>query len=138
MNRHGLADWAFRFDHARRRFGSCRMRAKLITLSRMLTLLNSETQVRDTILHEIAHVLTPGDGHGQRWKDKCVEIGARPERCYDDDDVAAPPRRAARYEIGCRVCDWWADRHRITRRRLICRKCATPVTYRHKPTFATT
>ncbi|HYO07513.1 MAG TPA: SprT-like domain-containing protein, partial [Tepidisphaeraceae bacterium] len=68
MNQHGLSDWRFDFDHARRRFGSCRPRQKLITLSRHLVFLNEEPEVRDTILHEIAHALTPGDGHGRRWK----------------------------------------------------------------------
>jgi len=56
MRHHGLAaaGWTFRFDHARRRFGSCQPRRKLVTLSRPLTLLNSEDQVRDTILHAAA------------------------------------------------------------------------------------
>ena len=78
MRQHGLNDWTFRFDHARRRFGSCQPRRKVITLSRPLAFLNAEPQVRDTVLHEIAHALTPGDGHGSRWKRKCVEIGAEP------------------------------------------------------------
>src|SRR4051794_7171378 len=91
MRQHGLSDWTFRFDHARRRFGSCRTRLKLITLSRPLTFLNDEPQVRDTILHEIAHSLTPGDGHGPAWRRKCAEIGANPRRCYGDDEVISPP-----------------------------------------------
>ena len=42
MRQHGLIDagWRFRFDHARRRFGSCRYAEKAITLSRPLVLLN--------------------------------------------------------------------------------------------------
>jgi predicted metal-dependent hydrolase len=95
MRQHGLAKWTFRFDHARRRFGSCRARQKVITLSRPLTFLNPEPEVRDTILHEIAHALAPDDGHGALWKQKCVEIGARPIRCYGDETVASPPRRPA-------------------------------------------
>jgi predicted SprT family Zn-dependent metalloprotease len=133
MRQHGLADWNSRFDHARRRFGSCRAREKRITLSRPLTFLNDEAQVRDTILHEIAHALTPGDGHGSRWRAKCVEIGAQPKRCYGDAEVVSPPRREAPYEIGCARCGWWAERRRITRRRkLVCRACRSPVVYRAK------
>jgi predicted SprT family Zn-dependent metalloprotease len=130
MKQHGLSDWSFRFDHARRRFGSCRTRAKVITLSRPLTFLNDEAQVRDTVLHEIAHALTPEDGHGEVWKRKCREIGADPRRCYTDQEVLSPPRRVAPYRIGCEACGWWADRHRRTRRKLMCRACRKPVVIR--------
>jgi predicted SprT family Zn-dependent metalloprotease len=127
---HGLADWSFCFDHARRRFGSCQPRRRRITLSRVLTLLNDDAEVRDTILHEIAHALTPGDNHGARWKAMCLRIGAKPRRCYSDEHVTSPPRRAAPYQIGCLACGWWQDRHRRTRRKLICRKCRAGVVVR--------
>src|SRR4051812_49651304 len=91
MDRHGLADWRFQFDHARRRFGSCRIRTRTITLSRPLTLLNPEDQVRDTILHEIAHALTPGDGHGTKWRAAGARGGARPPRGFGGAGGGAPP-----------------------------------------------
>ena len=48
--------------------------------------LSSLDQVRDTILHEIAHALVgPGHGHDAVWKRKCREVGARPERCGQAD-----------------------------------------------------
>ena len=139
MREHGLGDdWRFSFDHARRRFGSCRLPRdprsgpKMITLSRPLTLLNDETQVRDTILHEIAHALSPGAGHGPRWRQKCREIGANPRRTYGDDEVISPPRKPAWFEMGCETCNWWIDRRRRTRRKLVCRGCRRAVTYRVK------
>jgi predicted SprT family Zn-dependent metalloprotease len=134
MRQHGLlaAGWTFKFDHARRRFGSCRPRSRAITLSRPLTLLNGDDQVRDTILHEIAHALTPGDGHGPQWKAKCREIGARPQRCYTDADVSSPPRKPAPYRIGCVPCGWWVDRRRLTPRTLVCRTCRTRLVYQER------
>src|SRR5690554_5113054 len=104
IQQHGLAGWTFAFDHARRRFGSCNYTRRQITLSRPLTLLNAEAEVRDTILHEIAHALTPGDGHGDRWKAICRRIGANPSRCYTDHTVVSPPRRPAWFQIGCAQC----------------------------------
>ena len=103
------------------------MQRKLITLSRPLVLLNASQQVRDTLLHEIAHALTPGDGHGRRWKAKCVQIGAVPRRCYGEDEVVAPARSPAKYVMSCAICKWQTPRRRRTKRRLICRFCRSPV-----------
>jgi predicted SprT family Zn-dependent metalloprotease len=130
MAQHGLSGWSFRFDHARRRFGSCRYRERVITLSRPLVLLNDVAEVRDTILHEIAHALSPGDGHGPKWRAACRQIGARPVRCYSDQTVRSPARPPARYRLGCGHCDWWVDRHRLTRTRYVCRRCSGPLIYR--------
>lgn len=44
-------------------------------------LLRTEKQIRETVLHEIAHALLPreaaiaGQGHGDSWKKKCSELG---------------------------------------------------------------
>lgn len=132
LKEHGLSSWRFQFDHARRRFGSCRYRAKVITLSKTLAFLNDEGQVRDTILHEIAHVLAPEDGHGEKWKAMCLRVGAKPVRCYQDEEVVSPPRREARYQMGCGRCGWWADRFRLTRKKLVCRACREKVVFREK------
>lgn len=134
MARHGLHDWRFEFDHARRRFGCCKYRSKVISLSRPLTLLNAEPQVLDTILHEIAHALTPGDGHGPRWRAACVKLGARPQRCYGETEVASPPRRPAAYRYGCGPCAWWVDRRRLVANRYVCGKCGGKLIYHHKAT----
>ncbi len=127
MKQHGLGDWHFAFDHARRRFGSCQAARRLITLSRTLTFLNSPEEVRDTILHEIAHALTPRDGHGRQWKATCVAIGAKPERCYQLAQVITPPSRLARYQLGCPKCGWKTPRFRQPTRKLLCRACRSPV-----------
>lgn len=136
MARHGLHTWKFRFDHARRRFGSCRYAARTITLSRPLVLLNDESQVRDTILHEIAHALTPGDGHGARWKAACLQVGASPTRCYDVHAVRAPARPAAKYRLGCKACDWWVDRRKLSPHRYICKRCRGKLVYQERVALA--
>ena len=127
MKEHELTQWSFAFDHARRRFGCCNYTHRRITLSRPLTLLNTTDAVRDTLLHEIAHALAPGAGHGATWRATCRRIGANPVRCYDDKTVVSPPRRAGRYAMSCPRCGWTVARHRRTRRKLFCKACRGPV-----------
>ena len=119
---HGLDGWTFRFDGAKNRFGICRYGRREIGLSRPLTALNGYDEVRDTILHEIAHALTPGAGHGPRWKQMAARIGAKPDRCYDGATVNRPQ---AAWTGHCHNCDFTVDRHRLTEtaKRGACPKC---------------
>jgi predicted SprT family Zn-dependent metalloprotease len=93
MAEHELNDWKFAFDKSVRRFGLCSYRKKTIFLSRRLVLDNSEEEVIDVCKHEISHAKCwlkhgrKGCGHGPLWKAMCVEVGARPERCYSSDKV---------------------------------------------------
>jgi len=91
LSQHGLADWGFAFDHARRRLGSCDYRERRITLSRPLTTLNPEAVVGDTILHEIAHALTQGARHGSAWRLQAAALGAEPRACVRASVIASPP-----------------------------------------------
>lgn len=90
--------WRFDYDTAVRRFGCCKHRRKLITLSYEITKLNSEYEVVDTIRHEIAHALATmltgrKHGHNYIWKRYCLFVGADPTRCYDSKIVATPERK---------------------------------------------
>ena len=92
----------FVFDNSKRRFGCCHYGTRHISMSRTLVELNPESEVRDVILHEIAHVLAgAGASHGPLWMSWCVKIGARPERCYDSKQVVTPP---AKYQAECHIC----------------------------------
>ena len=102
MKKHLLFDWRFEFDNSKRRFGVCNFGTKTIGLSRALTELNGKPEVRDTILHEIAHALVgSGHGHDKTWKAMCRKIGAKPKRCYDESKVNSPE---ARYIGECPAC----------------------------------
>ena len=93
--------WTFQLDNSVRRFGICRYRSKVIGMSRHLIELNDEAQVLDTILHEIAHALTPRAHHGYEWKMACIRIGAKPVRCYSGETVNTP---SLRYQATCGGC----------------------------------
>jgi SprT-like family len=83
MDEHGLTGWSLKLGNATKLFGRCVLSDKEIVLSRRLVEANDEAQVRDVILHEIAHALIPDrHGHDEVWKTKCIEIGARPEQYH--------------------------------------------------------
>ena len=96
--------WSFTYmKKAKKLFGICCYDDKLIKLSPHLTDLNDEPEVIDTILHEIAHALTPADaGHGKAWKAKCIQIGAKPQRCYGND--IHTPQHKVIYSLECCEC----------------------------------
>ncbi len=79
LNQHGLTNWEFGFDNAKRRLGQTDFQKQKISLSRYLCPLLDPKKVQEVILHEIAHALVGKDhGHDAVWKAKCVEIGAVP------------------------------------------------------------
>lgn len=125
MNQHGLIEqgWRLQFDNAKRRFGVCSYRRKIIGLSSTLVQLNDEAHVRNTILHEIAHALTPGHHHDYVWKRKAIEIGCTGDRCYSSKVVQTPP---AKYEAVCVGCGHTHKRRRNVRtgQRESCGRCS--------------
>jgi predicted SprT family Zn-dependent metalloprotease len=125
MIKHGLIgnfkDWRFRFDNAKRRFGCCHYSTREITLSKSLVLLNSEANVRNTILHEIAHALTPGHGHDSVWRRKAMEIGCTGDRCYKSKDVVTPQ---SKYVAKCVGCGNTYKKHRRPKVSYSCTPCS--------------
>ena len=96
MEKHGLIGWYFEFDNAKGRFGVCNYRYNKIGLSRHLTELNGIEEVRDTILHEIAHALVGfSHGHDWVWKQKALEIGCNGDRCYNEAVVTPDAKYTA-------------------------------------------
>lgn len=120
MQKHGLDSWTFRFDRAKRRFGACNYTTETISLSKHLTELNSDAQVRETLLHEIAHALTPGAHHGAAWQNACRKLGVDPKRCYTHTEVAQP---APRYWLVCTSCGLKVPRNRTSRKTFACKRC---------------
>jgi predicted SprT family Zn-dependent metalloprotease len=84
MAAHGLTGWTFQWDRAARRFGQCRYSTRTISMSAPLTKNRDANAVRNTMLHEIAHALTPGHGHDAVWRAKAISIGCDGKRCSDD------------------------------------------------------
>lgn len=129
MEEHGILDkFKFFFEDCKSSLGRCHYgRIKKITLSRWYVKLNEESDVEDTILHEIAHALSwirygkEGIGHGKLWKEVCREIGATPERTHKG--IIEYPNNHFKYVDTC-VCGITYKRHRLSEfRQYRCPEC---------------
>lgn len=95
----GMSDWRVEFSNTRRIAGRCTYSKKTIELSRHLCAAGTEDAVYNTILHEIAHAMTPGAGHGARWRSTFLMLGGNGETrssLYSDAHA-----QVAKYELLC-------------------------------------
>lgn len=117
---HGLDGWTVVLDRARVRAGVCRADRRETGLSRVLTALHDEAQVRDTVLHEVAHALVgPGHGHDAAWRAQARALGCSGDRCLPED----APRAPAPWRGVC-PAGHVATRHRRPERVASCRRCS--------------
>jgi predicted SprT family Zn-dependent metalloprotease len=120
MQQYGLANWDFQWGFGQSLFGSCHYATQTISLSKTLTELNDENEVKDVILHEIAHAkVDPKMGHNRIWKNMCLEVGARPHRCYSAITVIRPKKKYTAY---CPKCGASYEKRRKTR--VSCGECS--------------
>ncbi len=125
--RHGLPDWQVAFDSAKRRAGVCRYGDRTIGLSAPLTALHSYDDVRDTVLHEIAHALAgPEHGHDAHWRKVAMGIGCSGERCVSTDS----PRVEAAW-LGVCSAGHTQERHKRPERVITCGTCSNTFDLTH-------
>ena len=117
FNKFNLDDWKFKFDRAVIRRGLCSHRKKTISISKPLAIRMSINEVRDTLLHEIAHALVgAGNGHNYVWKVKALSIGCNGERIATDNVILKE-----KYIGECPNCHIQIKRYR--RKRIACSLC---------------
>ena len=123
------AGYTFKFDHAKKRFGQCSYTRKTISLSKPLTEINlgeNLWQIKDTILHEIAHALSYirygkiGLGHNSYWQRTCIEIGANPKRTYSASEVNIVK---GKFLYVCNTCGKEVRFHKRLKSERACGKC---------------
>lgn len=85
MREHNVGkEWTFEWSRSKKNFGAAVEKTvrgnpvKALVLSKYMTPLLSEESVKDTILHEIAHIIVGLDhGHDKEWQKKAISIGAK-------------------------------------------------------------
>jgi predicted SprT family Zn-dependent metalloprotease len=120
---HHLGDWSFQFDHATKRAGCCKYDHHLISMAYDYAKHASIVDIREAILHEIAHALVGKEHHHDPvWKAKALKIGCSGNRCHDIRFT--PPRYILKCENNC----WIATAERRIRGR-ICGQCNGKLVY---------
>ena len=117
MDKHGLIQWRLSLVSAKSWAGQCvygqwnlnpRYSWGRIDLSIEHMEAFDEPEVRETILHEIAHALTEKRGHGKEWKAVARRIGSTAKRTVSHD----APTIKSRYKAV------WPNGHEFARHRL--------------------
>ena len=120
--------WRFHFETTANRAGVCHHAAKTIGMAVSYALRAGRHDIRDTLLHEIAHAIVgPTHRHDRVWKAKAREIGCSAERC------TTIAHSAGRWIARCPNCSRTWVRHRLTarlRRGVRCGRCGSPLAWK--------
>lgn len=118
VSQHLPNEWKFEWNRRKSALGLCNYTKKTIFLSEYFVGRISDYEIKDTILHEIAHALAgirhSHRGHGWQWKKICREIGANPERLFDGE----VKNQDFRYTVKCPSCGFKFGRHRFNKHKL--------------------
>lgn len=122
LNDHGLSHVPFVMDRGKRRIGATFFHngeVVRISFSAHFAALLSESEIRNTILHEIAHARAGhAAGHGPLWKSHARALGIKPERCS-----ATEARPDTAWEGRCAAGHKTAGQHRAPLRVRSCGQC---------------
>lgn len=77
LDEHKLNDWSWRLNSRYCSGGVCKYKSKKIEISKYYigSPNVSKNDIHNTVLHEIAHILTKGHGHDYVWRQKFIELG---------------------------------------------------------------
>ena len=116
-------EWKFKWTRGKREMGrAANIRGnKYLALSRYHVELNDEEEVRETILHEIAHIKAGlHNKHNRIWKSWAVKVGANPCRTGHSN---MPTRKWACICLVCREILFTRHSRRLKLHRYICPTC---------------
>lgn len=135
LNREGLFDWEYRLSKTATIVGRCFYEDKVIEFSSHF--INEPwPEIQDTILHEIAHALVGSEytigrngkrryiHHGSKWRAKCREIGANPNRTAHP---SVKGNAEFNYVMKCQVCSRRWYRIRMKRQNFRATHCGVQI-----------
>jgi len=111
MSVHNLVGWKCVVGSAKNILGKCIPSRKTIRLSKHLLNNSPLKTIKNTILHEIAHALTPGQKHNDTWKQKAIQIGCDGKRCSKAEIFQGVAKYTLTCASGCCI-----NRHKKTKR----------------------
>lgn len=111
FRKHKLTGWTFGFRNTGRRLGVCKWRGYRIELQTYYAQHNPESEVMETVLHEIAHALAgPKHGHDAVWQSIAREIGCKDIKAKATGaEIITKP---GKYQARCKNCDKTYNLHR--------------------------
>lgn len=76
LDQYGFPDWNVEIDKRPTswRYGCCKWNSKSVGLSEFYLAKATDDEIEDLILHEIAHVLSPGSYHYKVWKEQYARL----------------------------------------------------------------
>ncbi len=105
MRQHNLVGWELWFNDRRRHLGLCNHRKKTIFLTLNYALNGKDEDIRQTILHEIAHALVGGGhGHDHVWKARAKLIGCKHLTACADEVELDEDTTGAKFKATCNGC----------------------------------
>ena len=76
-------EWKFKLCNGYSRIGYCNASKKIVSISRELIKNGTDKEIKDVVLHELAHALAPkGAKHNWQWKSLLISIGGDGKRTH--------------------------------------------------------
>jgi predicted SprT family Zn-dependent metalloprotease len=106
---YNLKGWKFAWNASKTKGGYCSYLKRTISLSLYYVRNNTMEEIRNALLHEVAHALAGmGTHHGQQWKEKCINLGVEPKRLLDPDVIVC---KDYKHLYKCIKCGFTFKRH---------------------------
>lgn len=132
--------WEFAWSRGKKVLGHCNHSRKEVRLSTFAHTHLDEKDIYDTLVHEVAHALTPGAKHGPRWQAMMVRLGQKPDATYRLSDKSEEFRNATekqyKWVIECPKCNIVVAKYmrkpssKFDYGQMLHSPCRSPVTYR--------